>query len=80
MKKFFFYSQEVFLMLLMLFIHVAVYATSFPVSGNVYRVVSVTDGVAMTNGNTAELGAPVSMVAAADGENGQEWAFISVSV
>ena len=79
MKKFFFYSQEVFLMLLRLFIHVAVYATSFPVSGNVYRVVSVTDGVAMTNGNTAELGAPLSMAAAADGEKGQEWAFISVS-
>ncbi|MBQ8450287.1 MAG: RICIN domain-containing protein, partial [Bacteroidaceae bacterium] len=79
MKKYLFNQQWSFLMLLMLFLHVAVYATSFPVSGNVYRIVSATDGLAMTNGNTAELGSPISMAAVADGAEGQEWAFISVS-
>ncbi len=79
MKKINLFVQGAFIVLLMLFTPRLVCATSFPVSGNVYRIVSVTEGLAMTNGDTGELGTPISMAAVGENVKGQEWAFISVS-
>lgn len=79
MKKSSFFVRGLFLAVLMLLMHITVSATTFPVSGNVYRIIGVTDGLAMTNGNMSELGSVISMANVDESVKGQEWAFISVS-
>ena len=53
--------------------------TGQSLDGKVYRIVSVVDGLAMTNFSSAELGAPISMAAVDEASAAQEWAFVSVS-
>ena len=54
-------------------------AADFPVDGGVYRIQSVVDGLAMTNGDSREPGTEIFMAAVDENSAGQEWAFVSVS-
>ncbi len=79
MKKNLLLVRGVLVALLLLCVPVLVQAVDFPVGGGVYRILSVSDGLAMTNGDNGELGAELFMAAVDENSVGQEWAFVSVS-
>ncbi len=80
LKKMFKVLRGVTLSLLILcLLSVEVKAEAFPVDGHTYRIVSVANGCAMTNGNIAEHNAPLFLETANVESEGQEWSFIALS-